>query len=116
MLTRYWGKTYWQTFGIILVFWVLATLIEPGSDSATTVGFPIPFYSYGGFWDCRAGNCTVFMWYLLVYDLLVLIGFPHFLGWLEETKGRQFSIVSKILLVIMVFIVTWGVALPFFVK
>lgn len=71
-------KSYWIALGIMLFLFVLPTLMTwgaPAHDGTRVYGFPLPFYSEGGF--CLPPGCNHdFYPSNLFIDLLLVVLIP----------------------------------------
>ena len=81
-------KGFWIALGIMIVLFILPTILtynDIAFDGTRNYGFPLTFYSVGGF--CMAGaECSTFsVWYLII-DLIVLIGVPFIVNYFLSKK------------------------------
>lgn len=82
-------KEFWISLAVMIILFIIPTILtynDIAFDGTRDYGFPLTFYSVGGF--CMAGEaCYSFSIFYLIIDLIVLIGVPLLINYLLNKKG-----------------------------
>lgn len=87
-------KSFWITLSVTTVLFILPSILTYGypvaDDMGIFYGFPMTFYSAGGF--CQYAHCGLPFSYLnLCIDILFVIGLPILIGYLTAKFSSFFK-------------------------